>query len=244
MPWQGHRVVLRLLSPMHIGHGEVGNIQRTRPYVLGRVLLGALTSRLTRDRFQGQGPADRFDQYHSVGEEVHASLAFTYFYPTTDPHGAVKIWPWDAEFQSKFLTTYAGTALVYPDKSADEGTLHETEFIPPRTLDSGQQVYLAGYVFARGGAPQWISALRRVQLGGERGYGWGRVDLAGDPVLWDGAAPFDGKVIPVPETWPPVLVASQGTRLLAHTVAYRDDGLQPVEGIQGRVEPLVGRETN
>ena len=63
MTWRAFEVVLRLRSPMHIGCGKVGNLQRTRPYVTGRVLWGALTMRLTRDAAQGRGPATDSREY-------------------------------------------------------------------------------------------------------------------------------------------------------------------------------------
>jgi len=229
---------------MHIGQAKIGNVQRTRPYVTGRVLWGALTLRLTRDRFHGQGPANRFEQYNPVGREVQDYLAFTYFYPTTNRDGNVTCWSWDEGFPPRFLSTYASTALTYPQQSADEGTLHEVEFISPRTLDSGEQVYLVGYVFVQEGAPAWQPALRRLQLGGERGYGWGRVDLVGDPDPWDGKPLFDGRYTVDPDAWPPVLTAGENAYLLAHALAAEFGERKPVQGVQGEIEPLVGRETD
>ena len=81
MRWHGFRVVFRLRSPMHIGCGKVGNLQRTRPYVTGRALWGALTMRLTRDAANGNGPATDSREYQRVGGEINKSLAYTYFYP-------------------------------------------------------------------------------------------------------------------------------------------------------------------
>lgn len=245
-----YRVVLRLRSPMHIGQMKLGNVQRTRPYVTGRVLWGALTERLTRDRFYGQGPATQFSQYDAVGREVHTYLAFTYFYPTIDRSGAVDLWPWEDGFRTRFLSTYASTALAYPQQSADEGTLHEVECIAPHTLDTGAPVYLAGYVFERDGAPDWQSALQRLQLGGERGYGWGRVEPADDsPPPWDNNSngPLFGWYTIEPDTWPPVLTArgkddDESVPLLAHAMAEGFD--QEPKVVDGPVEPLVGRETH
>ena len=247
MIWTVYRVVLRLRSPMHIGQGKVGNIQRTRGYVTGRVLWGALTERLTRDREQGNGPATDSKVYTGVGQEVHSHLAFTYFYPTTDPNDTVYLRPWDDGFRSRFLSTYASTALAYPQQSADEGTLHEVEFLSPRTLNTGEPVYLVGYIFARDGAPKWQSALKRLQMGGERGYGWGWVEPVDDPQPWDGQPLFDWYALE-PDTWPPVLRAEKEALLLAHALAadFDDNGKlrRAVDGVSGPVEPLVGRETH
>ncbi len=252
MTWTTYQVVLRLQAPMHIGRAKIGNVQRTRGYVTGRVLWGALTERLTRDELQGREPATDSRKYQAMGERVHDQLAFTYFYPTTDKNGTVALWPWNDGFRPRFLSTYAGTALAYPHQGADEGTLHEVEFISPRTLDTGDPVYLVGYVFEREGAPDWQPALHRLQLGGERGYGWGRVEPVRISELEDELPLFDGVYTTQSDGWPPVLKAQgrdddKSVPLLAHALAadFEDEDTvrRAVTGVQGEIEPLVGRET-
>lgn len=239
-----YRVVLRLRSPLHIGRGKVGNVQRTHGYVTGRVLWGALTERLTRDA--ARGPATDSQLYQKMGEMVHDSLAFTYFYATTDKEGGTAgPWPWEDDFRSRFLSTYASTALTYPQQSAEEGSLHEVECIVPKALDGGADVYLTGYVFEGEDAPDWQSALQRLQIGGERGYGWGWVQPVKPPAPWDGQPLFDGRYTVEPDIWPPVLVAKEDTRLLAHALAADfDEEHKAVSEVDGAVEPLVGRETH
>ena len=241
MSWQAYRVVLRLRSPLHIGHGKVGNLQRTRPYVTGRTFWGALTMRLTRDACHGRGPATNSQQYYRFGDQVHSLLAFSYFYPalkSNNHEGHSVQWPWDnlSEFRRRFLSSYAGTSLSYPAQSATEGSLHEVEFISPRTLDTGEPVFLTGYVFEKDGCTlKWQEAFRRLQLGGERGYGWGDVELVGikeldaDKHLFGDLATFDR------DRDRPSIHLPRGERLLAHAVA---EGLS----VAGGVEPLVGRE--
>lgn len=238
MIWHAYQVVLRLRAPLHIGCGKVGNLQRTRPYITGRVLWGALTMRLTRDVAQGRGPATDSREYRENGEQVHQYLAFTYFYPALKSGDDYRVaWPWENEsnFRRRFLGSYQGTALSYPQQSAAEGMLHEVEYISPHTLDTGETVFLRGYLFEKEGcALKWQSALKRLQMGGERGYGWGDVELVdisqlADKLLFGGSAMFngDGDV--------PVIRLLKDGRLLAHTLAAD----LPVAG---DVEPLVGRE--
>lgn len=241
MTWRASQVILRLRSPLHIGCGAVGNLQRTRPYVTGRVLWGALTMRLTRDAIRGHRPATDSLKYREVGDQVHQSLAFTYFYPALKVGNDYQVeWPWQDEstFRRRFLSSYLATALSYPAQSAAEGMLHEVEFISPRTLDTGEQVFLEGYMFEKQGCTlnwqsNWQSALKRLQMGGERGYGWGDVELVAaspsDENLFDGRATFKG------DAALPNICLPQGGRLLAHTKAT---GLPVI----GNVEPLVGRE--
>lgn len=240
MNWQAYLVVLRLRSPLHIGHSKVGNLQRTRPYITGRGLWGALTMRLTRDAYQGRGPATDSRQYHEFGDQVHSLLAFTYFYPAlkSNAHDGYSVqWPWKNEsaFRHRFLSSYAGTALSHPAQSATEGTLHEVEFISPRTLDAGEPVFLMGYVFEKKECTlSWQAAFQRIQLGGERGYGWGDLELIGiqvvtDQHLFGGSATFDNRGDQLSIHLP------KDEQLLAHVVAA---GLP----VAGDVEPLVGRE--
>jgi len=190
-------------------------------------LWGALTARLTRD-----DPALGGD-YVAVGCRVDEELAFSYLYPAAGEE--VDLWPWDeaGEFAWRYLGSYAGTALDYGRNAAEEGSLHETEFIAPATRD-GRPVFLVGYVFERTGcslpshrgALRWRQALTRLQLGGERTYGW--------------AGPLFGLYQMSIEGDRPLLHLAVGSRLLAHTFAV---GARAVAA-DGRLAPLVGRETH
>lgn len=245
MAWQAHRVVFRLRSPLHIGRGKVGNLQRTHPYVTGRVLWGALTARLTRDAANNSGPAADSREYQRVGGEVNRSLAYTYLYPATfieEQNRYVIAWPWEdgSAFRRRFLGCYAATALVYPQQTAAEGTLHEVEFISPHTLDTGAPVFLCGYIFQREGCCNlaWPSACERLQLGGERGYGWGDVELIEAGQVAAGGLfelPAEARL----EGDRPVITFRTAATPSAYLLAHAETaGLSAA----GEVEPLIGRE--
>ncbi len=235
MTWTAYRVVFKLRSPMHIGCGKVGNVQRTRPYVTGRNFWGALTMRLTRDATQGSAVEKR--QYECYGNKVSEQLTFTYFYIATKSNGDYQIaWTWENEslLRRRFLSSYTSTALVYPQQVAEEGFLHEVEFISPRTLDNSQQVYLVGYVLKKEGCKlKWEEACHRLQMGGERGYGWGDVQCVEVGATntqqlfhyyWH--EQNGSVVIDIPDNSP----------VLAHTETTKN------LSAQGEIEPLVGRE--
>lgn len=235
MTWTAYQVSFRLLSPMHIGWRKLGNLQQTRPYVTGRSLWGALTARLTRE-FGGS-------DYPSIGKEADAQLIFTYFYPSSRPD-SVSLWPWSDqwdEFAWTFLGSYASTALEN-GRYAEAGSLHETEYIAPYTRNStyGEvptSVYLVGYIFQNdnsAGKLHWQEILRKLQFGGERGYGWGRVDLEHCEEIKDGKC-FDYELSC--QGVRPQITVPEGKELLAHTIAVDDTG------VVGTIEPLVGRET-
>ncbi len=235
MNWQAYRVVFALRSPLHAGYRKLGNIQQTRPYLVGKILWAALTARLTRD-----GPESDGD-YVKMGNRVERHLAFSYFYPTTHEDGQVMLWPWgtgETEHRYQFLDSYASTAKDYARNAAEEASLHEIECIRPHTR-VGKAVYLSGYVMATDNAPAgWKQALYHLQLGGERGYGWGRVEPVGKPQLWEDPSLFGWHIVKS-DTWPPVLRAEEEMSLCAHALAA-DFSLT---GIDGGIEPLVGRET-
>ncbi|MDC0834714.1 hypothetical protein POG22_17140 [Geitlerinema sp. CS-897] len=240
MTWKAYRVVFKLKSPLHIGCGSVGNVQRTRAYVTGRVFWGALTMRLTRDATDE--PATRSQQYDIYSKKVHNDLAFTYFYPAIQDNVNYQIQrPWEKEswFRRRFLSSYASTALVYPQQAADEGFLHEVEFVSPRTLDDDKQVFLVGYVFGKENCElKWKEACHRLQIGGERGYGWGDIRLEEISIVEDCDNKLqlfngyswkdrDGSIV--------IRVPEEG-KLLAHTRATEN------VSVRGEIEPLTGRE--
>lgn len=221
-------MVFELLSPLHIGYRRIGNLASTRRYVPGRAIWGALTARITRDA--------RGQNYAEVGRQVQQELAWTYFFVSATP-GKVQLWPWDRngrEFEWLHLTSVASTALE-DGHSAEEGALHEVEHIAARTR-SGDRVYLTGYVFERPGATlDWRGALNRLQIGGERSYGWGRVR----PVA---VTPLEGPCFGIYPTQTtsarPVIEVPGKAALVAHTLASDADDFY------GAIEPLVGRETD
>ena len=82
----------------------------------------------------------------------------------------------------------------------------------------------------------WREALERLQLGGERTYGWGRLALGSISPETDGL--FNRYVMNLSGAHPG-LTLGNNDHLLAHTLA---SGPQAVTA-HGRIAPLVGRET-
>jgi hypothetical protein len=220
-------LVFRLLSPLCVGAGRVGNLQRTRGYVPGKVLWAALTSKLARALGR-----PRADQYIEMGRRVSEMFRFGYLYPALAEGPEYRVSrPWDPDFDYRFLSSYASTALKEDTASAEDGSLHETEFISPQaeplTEDDGASpVYLKGQVWVQGeGVPGWQEAVRELQIGADRGYGWGRVVLASE--LSDGT--------PEEPRWE----LPKGTELESHL-----DESTAGNSISGNLEVLVGWERN
>ncbi len=247
MGWRVYEVVLQLQTPMHIGWRRTGNLQMTRPYVTGRVLWGALAARLTRNRAVAEGLHPVRNDYEQVEKAVNEHLRFTYFYPAlmggANISGDYEIqWPWMRKdrFRYRILGGYASTALEHSQRAAEEGTLHEVEYISPRIRDNASPVFLLGYVFEKDGNKiRWSDTLDGLQLGGERGYGWGLVSLSKVEDLSrsgsvDGKPLFEGKIhIKSLGNNSPVVTVGKGERILAHA---HTDGVSA----RGNIEPLVG----
>ena len=224
MTWTPYLVSFKLRSPVHIGWKKIGNLQVTRPYITGKTLWGALTARLVRD----EGNSN----YSEIGKQVDDELRFTYFYPSASPD-KVDIWPWDKknEFAWKFLGSYVSTAIE--GDTVEEGSLHEVEYISPTTRD-GNPVFLVGYVIEKKDCHlKWMEALKHVQIGGERGYGWGRTELLSDPKPVEECF---GYRIDNSEISPMISIPKDNV-ILAHA---KTDFLKCI----GYIEPFLGRETN
>ena len=244
MTWTHYRLRFRLLSPLHVGYRKVGNLMQTRPYVPGKNVWAALTARLTRDYHNG-GDAE---MYKCIGRLVQENFRFGYLWPSLD--GNEPYFPWKHDdFDYLFLGSYASTALNYEQGAADEGLLHEVEFIAPVTRDR-QPVYLVGDLWVKkGDIPVEIreQVLSNLQLGGERHYGWGRVRCCTD---WDEKQEGSGQTVAGyhwnEQNEEVVLTLSKDNdkdkaRLTAHAKAVGSDALS---GIVGPIEPLVGWERN
>jgi len=246
MPWTHYRLTFRLLSPLHVGYRRAGNLMQTRPYVPGRLLWAALTARLTRDAGHG-GDAEA---YQRIGRKVQQAFRFGYLWPALGEkdnpkaHPNTLYFPWaHDDFDYLLLGSVMSTALDPHQTTAHEGSLHEVEYLAPRSRDD-RPVFLLGDLWVNNGAPKgWKDALHHIQLGGERGYGWGRVALvdckpsegkrlvAVPAITWDEKA--DEVVLTTPQD------EDKAVFLPAHALAA-GEGALPQSAVQGPLEVLVG----
>ena len=243
MSWRRYDLIYRLHSPLHIGYRRVGNLMQTRGYAPGRNLWAFLTARLTRDYAQDTSA------YEAVGQEIMQYFRFTYLHPAL-PHQSDQVAPssleelkiyyaWsDSLFEYLFLDSYASTALDYAHRSAEDGALHEVTFLRPRTRPlpgmESMPVYLAGHIYVRQEWPDdsplqwWREALKNIQIGGERTYGWGRMVRTSN--LQEGREQA------------PEIELKAGAHAPAHSLAVSHGQRSPVKAMRGTIEPLVGWE--
>lgn len=256
MPWELYRLVYELKTPVCIGFHKLGFIQRTRPYIPGRNIWGALTANLTRMM--------NTDQYEDVGKKLQKNLRFTPFFPAL--HHDSPLLPAytsnsgllyrdgtgndlkEARFERLFINAYGRTAVSPDYLGAEEGSLFETEFINPRISrqDGPRQVYFIGYLFRRkeieqDGLDELLveHALERIAVGGERKYGFGRIK----PVSFDKEhADVFGNQPDLSNVNGPEFNMGQGTHLFMHL--YYDQGKNRNQSVNlyGDIEPVMGLE--
>lgn len=248
MAWHVFHMAYELLSPLHIGYHKVGNVQRTRYYVPARNIWGAVTERLTRSGFRTTGVPQ--GDYGLMGTWVREHCAFSYFFihdgrdllfPRWTEEG-LRYGPFSiSEFGRRWVSAHVTTALDASTTSAEEGSLHEVEFISPHWTSDGRirRTKLYGWVFLddeglRELGERWSRWLGEIWVGGERRYGFGRLRL--DRKGWgEGTGTPSGYTFHLDGGRPRVTVG-RSKPVLAHTLT---------EGVRGKgwIEPFVGRET-
>lgn len=235
--WKLYQVVLRLRSPLHVGYIKIGNLMRTRPYVLGKTMWGAVTAALAITQWNGD--------FQKAQEQTRNTLAFSYFYPALETEHP--LWPRytgeglcygdnampAAEFERRLISAYGSTALDYSCNAAAAGSLHEVELISPYDRCEGKPVYLVGYIFEhKNSSLNWQNVLNHIRLGGERKSGWGQVSCHD---IQQCSGPLFSLPVELTAERPKVQI-KKGEPVRAHVPA---DAIHAV----GLIEPLVGRET-
>jgi hypothetical protein len=269
-PWKAHFLILQLESGLHMGYLKLGNIQRTRLYITGRSIWGALTARLTR-------LSDRYD-YGKTGEMVNEHLAWSYFFPALkykndEILGLLPFYKVTGlyyklvnlkngetldnlearQVEQALLYSVNSTALDYINRTAQDQSLHEVEFISPRLLTSlltgqiqkGSPVYFCGYVFSTKDAESniyvkdWKEAFKFLQFGGERSYGGGLMTIANSSSIKEvlSSEKFFGYDLDLNQFRPVISVAAQ-CPIMAHHYSANSD-----QGWKGELEAVIGRET-
>lgn len=243
--WSMYQIVFKLQSPLHSGWRRVGNIQRTRTYVTGRVFISALRTRMIQAEQVFSTPVED-GQDRESWKWLHENIANTYFYPalknTESENQYDFLLPHEEEtFKHCLISSYTGTALNYSQQAAEEATLHEVEFISPKLLHdfkthkAGENIYLVGYLFERCDKKHELitKCLSKIRFGGERNYGWGQVKLENLTEI-DKQEIFGLYEVILDESHPTITITTENSHILAHVKA---DELQ----IQGEIEPLLGR---
>ena len=242
MGWQCFATAFELASPLHIGFHKIGSVQRTRHYLPARNLLAAGAERFVHGGL--------FPSYQDALRWVQQHLAFSYLFVAEERElipcyadEGLKYGELDKKsFERRYVSAHVTTAIE-ASGTAEEGSLHEVEFISAHTLDETEtprRTQVSARIFVRDDAWDVLgdeAALRshfaQLQVGGERRYGFGRLRLC--PMDWQSKRDICGWPLTL-NAFRPQVELPRDAPLLAHV---------PTNEIQARgmIEPLVGRET-
>lgn len=207
--WKRLDVTFTLKSPLHIGYlpskGSV--ISRTRYYVPGKNLWGAVTKRATEALFDEPAAKD----YFGMGKQIKENFRFGYFYVYDEQNiyipkftdKGLKYGEMDGvdviEFEHKFIGSRVLTAIDGATRTARYESLHEIEFINNKYINLRNNIRntkIIGCMWCRkecelpsidgettvtaedGGLyVDGCNLIEELTLGGEQNYGFGSVKL-------------------------------------------------------------------
>ncbi|MDI6689137.1 MAG: hypothetical protein QME54_01710 [Actinomycetota bacterium] len=259
MAWECYKVLFQAKSPIHIGYGaRLGFVNRTRYYIPAKNIWGALTSIIAKKRMKTYNPGI----YEETGNVLKKDVRLSYFYiqnkgiPLLPKFTEKGVWYGDLsqeEFERRYISSIALTALEKSTRSAEEGSIHEIEFIK-------LPAKFSGYFFINLEAKDFQFkakedelvfyfnnqevSLSSLQVGGEHIYGFGKIELIGKPeIQGDPVNLFNQGSIKVDLGGEEPLIslkAGESYHVLA-PLSIKD--LQnKILRMEGDLEPLVGRE--
>ncbi|GBC75139.1 hypothetical protein HRbin06_00453 [archaeon HR06] len=258
MSWICYKFLLKAKSPIHVGYGvKLGIVDRTRYYIPARNVWGALTNLITKSIMKSYKPR----LYQEIGKSLNENVKLSYFYvydgrqvfaPFYGGRGLEFGISKDQkrisaeEFEYNYIGSFASTAIDKSSKSAEEGTLHEIEYIKP--------VPFIGYLFTRHESLELIrgvetsfedfivvngTILTELWVGGERNYGFGRTEISLEKLSEKEIHLFNSETIVNLTEKEPLIESEDSTKIaLAHT----DFRNLSTELIRGDLEPFSGRE--
>lgn len=266
MMWKCYELKYKAKSAVHIGYGsQLGIVSRTCYYIPGKTMWGAVTAVLSRRIMECYDA----EIYNKIGNFVKHHLIFSYFYPVKNTdvlypnyteEGMKFGWMNKEQFEKEFISSYVSTALDKSSRTAEEGSLHEFELISP--------VEFVGYLFtnleknhgnAKYGMPIFVreveaekirieikgenvevfEAIKEIQVGGERIYGFGKLELK-DREIKQRERFFNRYEVVLNAERPRI----KAEIALSHVMMKDDSGeyLDKLANIRGGIEPLVWRE--
>lgn len=161
--WECYELRFKAKSPVHVGYGsKLGVINRTRYYIPGKTMWGAVTAILTREIMAITKENYKSKLYKDIGKFIQENMIFSYFYPSNGENvfypnyteigfgfgGNEKRFLINKErFERDFVSSYISTSVDKTSKTAEDESLHEFEVI---TLKSpNKSLEFIGYLFIK-----------------------------------------------------------------------------------------------
>jgi len=267
MTWKCYELKFKAISGIHIGYRKLGMINQTRYYIPGKTMWGAVTAILSRRFMENYGDKKIYDEFK---EFVKKHLIFSYFYPI---RGEDILYPTYEEglkfrnmskedFENKFISSYVSTAVNPNSRTAEEGSLHEFEYISSK-IRKNDNVHFIGYLFFNEGGNrsifikelndeiiieksgkevQLFKEIERIQVGGERNYGFGWLDLVNHQPKSDKVNLYDSNSSAKVNLKENLTLENTGNNESITALSHVNIENLNFESIQGDIEPFLGRE--
>lgn len=190
MKW--YKLIFKQNQPIHIGSTEWGVISETEIFIPGWTMWGALTNQYLKTN-----GFNEIDKARKIFEHI------TNFYPTvecgkdgysnTDPlfpkykeeNFYIRDYP-EEKFKFEFVDTIVSTAIEPLSRKAKDESLHEFEFVLPKSKQDGnssKQLYWIGLIGLEDDEIEEVENFLKISLkiyiGGDTKYGFGELELIG-----------------------------------------------------------------
>ncbi len=184
MNW--YKLVFRQNQPIHIGYIDWGVVNETQIFIPGWTMWGALTK------------AYNIYKKESLSNNQNLFETITCFYPCFNSDGNEVLFPEykygefylgdysEDKFRLEFVDVFVSTAVYSHSRQAVENSLHEIEYILPKSKkikpkDSLKQLYWVGLLGIKEENEQKIKNFlkegQKIFVGGEQKYGFGELEL-------------------------------------------------------------------
>jgi len=194
-----YRIRYKAILPIHIGSGrKLGIINQTRYFIPATNIWGAISANLAQKDMEITTNYS-LKPYQEARDFIKNNLIITNFYPVIENQVCLPKFKEEGfyygqypkyEFESLILDSYTSTALQM--KTAEEGSLHEIEFLKNKV--KGKDLEFEGYIGIKNdkikeeqgdvkilyneNAFFLKEIIENISVGGERKYGFGRLSLS------------------------------------------------------------------
>ncbi len=177
-----YEITLKPLQPLHIGSGNYGVVNPTRIFIPGWTIWGALTAAF--------GIKNGWDKNELKNEQKELFEQVSNFYPLINGNilfpnykkGEFCLGEYtEKKFRHLATDTFTSTAINALDQSANKNSLHEIEYLLPKTKESKPKDILWKGILNIDNEDNYynlksfISAGTELSIGGERSKGFGKV---------------------------------------------------------------------
>lgn len=213
----------------------------------------------------------KFVRKHLIFSYFYPKVENKIFYPKYTERGIEFGHLNKEEFERRFITSYISTGINKDLKTAEKRSLHEFELITNKTSE-GKNIKLAGYLFTdldrnygrsengltyfvnevnnakfkiqiNGKMIDILQIIKNLQIGGERKYGFGKIELIKNRIEEKEISFYDSKIkMNLLEGF---IEYDENLPLLSHLLLKEKNGVdyfQKIVHIKGDIEPFVARE--